>query len=150
MAFDTGENIPSSKWGDELTFKAILMKHTQKILDLQCCEWHGGYISEKPVQSVSGLIVAREYIEDTRERWINAVTGLYDALYSYLDEEALELTKEFDEELGENDKLTDKEGEDTVKNARVRLHRKLLRVLNDFLMRNDYLNVASAQGEDKD
>jgi len=65
---------------EELTLKFIVLQHINRISQLTCQEFTGGYWEEKPFKTPGGVMFSREYHQDIREAYVNAVDFLIDVL----------------------------------------------------------------------
>lgn len=131
----------------KITFRLIILEHLRKILNLSCCEWHGGF-EQTRVKPIGGTTVTEyTYIQDSREKYGNAVDSLHDVLYPHFDEIMTKESEEHEKELEQiyedshyqNDRNEKKFDKQNYRQQKVEYKRKLFRNLNCFLKRNKYM-----------
>lgn len=118
--------------GEEISFREICLKHLQRITLFASVEWRGGYWQEKSHIVGNAVVTTKDYKEDSREIYSNAVDCLSDLLLPYYDEEMKEAENKHIKELEKID--PDKE-----KTKKVFVKRELFRELSNFLKRIRYL-----------
>lgn len=150
---------------DGRTYRAILMDYIRKIANAAGSEMRGGYWQVKSEIAGNGIQQQTKFwIPDTREIFCNAVSFLYDLLYPHIKRHApknvdyrksiqnvqdeierlykdiLLKTEIDDTELLSTDYYSDntKRLIDEYKLKNVHLHKKLFRMLNEFMDEYDY------------
>lgn len=137
---------------DKITFRDIIMNYVRKIADLAAVEWHGGYNESRTKIADGGSLQINEqvYIEDSREKYSNAVEALSDLLAAHFDEEMhkAEQVCNTDKENALNrfhKAVAGKKDFDSNKieyrTERQQINRRLFRELCKFLFRKRYLEL---------
>lgn len=151
---------------EKLSFKAIVLQHLQKILSLSTNEFIGGYWRNV----VSGSMVSKEYVPDSRACYIQAVESLASILHPHFDdtmkEQYMILSKVFGytwtiymndykktiekyyPELKDDDTMKKSDVEGVMKAHKLKDAKLLFIELNELLYRQDYLK-ASIYGEEE-
>ncbi len=129
------EYIPTEK--QKKTFRDIVLAHLNKILELSCDEFKGGYWRKE----IKGNYVEEVYVPDSRKRIIQAIEFLSYLLQPFynkdMKEKAVKIKKDMKENLDKyNDKKIDKES--FVIN-KLRMMKNLFEELNFLLFDKDYL-----------
>jgi len=160
---------------DDFSFRLIAMSHFRKICGLASVEFRGGYWASKAKSTKVGVsMIEKTYIPDTREEYSNAIGVLYDILLphllawkipknggrdfiketEYANKYIEELRKTFiaSTEADEKEVLAssnysgkDKQRLEEYKAARLRLHRKLLRILSCFMFAKGYFESSGLE-----
>jgi hypothetical protein len=144
---------------DEITFRMIVLEHLRRIGKIASREFIGGYWNDKETNIGGSMHI---YVPDSREEYSNAVDYLYDILFPHFDDQIKKEVEEYkewsdnkfdelivkytteDKETGER-VYTQREGpvwidKERYKTAKVKVvKRKLFRIINSFLQRNNYL-----------
>jgi len=133
--------------GSNLTIKDIILHHVRRIGTLASKEMCGGYWIEKPISVSGNIILTKNYVPDSREEYINAVSYLADILYPHFDKEMREAEKELNIKLESLIEKQKPEVQEDYKYNKYILFRELFRLLNSFLFRVQYLEGKSFEDE---
>lgn len=118
-----------------ITFKEIVLKHLNKILEITTHEFTEGREQKKPIAIGSAIAELKTYTEDKREAYINAVDSFYDILSPHFDQKMKDADKKIQTELKSAEKtfgstFLTKEGlENVEKSALLRKIRRLRKAL---------------------
>jgi hypothetical protein len=144
------------KKDDRISFQQIVLKHFQKILEISCCEFTGGYWN----YIYSGNITNKSYVTDKRAEFSQAVEMLAAALAPRFDKEMDEDFEKIEEEEGkikkgflDSDGLIKKENNAKIKYSvkKLELMKKLFKALSKLLHRLDYFkSTFYTEGPDDD
>ena len=130
------------------TFKDIAMAHLRRITEVATCEFRGGYFLEITTKDGSKKEV---YIEDTRERYNNAVLTLAHLLFPKFDkttttkyEKFQEDLKELKEEFIKNSTIDEKEilGEGFYENEKDKISLEEFRIQKLRLFQDLFLTLS--------
>jgi len=139
-----GEWITSGK--EKISFRDIILKHIDKILEITRIEFRGGYTEEKMINGIKELI----YVPDSRKQYIQSIESLSDLLLPFFKtKDKFNMQKEYDNIIKEIEKARE-EFEKTKKGIgseehndyiikKLRLMRKMFQKLNFLLKEIDYL-----------
>lgn len=164
VTFEDAESTNINFNQDKQTFKSIILSHLNNILKYASCEFRGGYWEERPVIVAGGSTTTDIYVEDSREKYSNAVEAFADALYPYFDKKMKDseaecikelerqhflYTIEVEIEIGDK-KYIDRQFKNPnqkhfYRESRVKISRVLFRALCDFLHRKKYLEVGTLE-----
>ena len=133
----------------KISFKDVVILHLKKIGEFASCEWRGGYWLKKPHPDSNRNDTIDTYIEDTSERYSNAVEYLHDLLFPYFDKDMKEASKSTEQDLKDTYKKNVKDSfvqadKITYRLERVKICRRLFRELCCFLYRKKYLELGKA------
>ena len=122
------------KGSDKVSFKEIVLRHLNKILELSTHEFRGGYREER----LKGNQIIYEYIPSASSCYIQAVDSLHDILLPHFDKEINISIKKIKDGWDSFKPKTDKE------NIKEELDcaRRLFQQLNLLLNRKKYLKAA--------
>lgn len=137
------------EYNQNISFKDIMLRHLQKIAQMSCQEFTGGYWNSKPMSMGSVATTMEVYVPDTREAYSNAIDCLHDLLIPYFDKQCNEEIKVVEEKLEKLRKEsyhklengTEKFDKQSYRNGKVQIKRYLLRALTCFLYRKKYLEL---------
>ena len=129
------EYIPTEK--QKKTFRDILFTMLNKILELSCDEFRGGYTQKV----IKGNFVEEIYIPDARRRISQAIEFFSYLLQPFYDKDMEKVAKENKEKAKTNlKKFNDKKiDRDTFRINKLNLMMKLFEEQNHLLKRKDYL-----------
>lgn len=116
-----------------ISFRSITLGHVRKISELAAKEFRGGFYK----QEIVGQQVVKNWVEDSREAYNNAIDYLSDLLLPLYDEQAAAEVTMVDSELA---KLKGLSGE-AFASGKVVNRRKLFRALTKLLHRLKYLET---------
>ena len=121
---------------EESSMKEIVLRHIKKISDISCQELTGGYWQEKPFKTSGGVIFTKEYHEDVREAYCNAIDFLIDVLYPTSD-------SLFRRYIDDNEKL-----EETFEiKAKLLIKRKIFKEINKMFERTNFFSSNESMEE---
>ncbi len=149
--FQKVEDFAFSQGNDQLSFRAIILNHLQKIMAFASVEFRGGYYTERRVSPSSNETV-RVYVPDSREIYSNAIEVFADTLFPHFDdtmkneEESIEKDKaKLKQTMGKkmNDNTATKSEMFDYRQSKASLNKKLYRHLSSFLFREKYLELGS-------
>lgn len=126
--------------GQGNSIKEIVMTHISRIGNICTKEFKKGYWEKRPVKVGDAIHIIEKYQEDTRDAYVNAVDFLHDVLLARFDKEAttnINLIELEIESLVKDVKVD----EETFKNNRLKLRRKIFRELSLLLQRLNYLDT---------
>jgi len=144
-AFLDGESSFGSSNSELLSFKSILMRHLERITRLSSVEFKGGYSQKRTIPVAGTLMQQDTYIADTRECYINAVENLADLLFPQFDEKMKTDEEKYVKEIEEISNTI--ENDDTFKNEKRKIIRKMFRSMSEFLFREKYLEIGSYEDQ---
>jgi len=129
------EYIPTEK--QKKSFRDIALAHLNKILELSCDEFRGGYTQKV----IKGNYVEEVYVPDNRKRISQAIEFLSYLLLPFYDKDMKEKAEPIEEKITENlKKFNDDEiDRDKFMINKLKLMKDLFRELNYLLYRKDYL-----------
>lgn len=138
--FEGADTYKGSEEGT-ISFRDIALKHYQRITQLSCVEFRGGYYEDKTRTAGKIAYTERIYIPDSRDVYVNAINSLYDILLPHFDK----IMKERAEEIEElwNTRSIDLKGTKRWDVERIEIKRRLFQQLSLLLSRLGYLEGKS-------
>ena len=124
----------------EMSFKELILRHLGKISEICTCEFREGYWQEKPVKVGDGISIARTYIDDKRDAYVNAVDFLHDMLLPHFDDEMTKASKKNRDTLNKRYKKFAGKKSDW-KDKKQKIKRLLFQQLSLLLERLKYLET---------
>ena len=133
---------------EKRTFKDIILDHLNKILELSCDEFRGGYIEKK----IRGNFVEEFYIPDSRKRITQAIEFLSFLLQPLYDDDMNKKSDAIKKEITENlKKFNDKKiDRDNYRICKLNSMKSLFEELNYLLVRKDYLKAKTKEDTEDD
>lgn len=128
---------------DKITFKDIMFKHFDRILEMTKYQFIGGYTNK----TIVGGNIIESIVTDKKEEYCQLVEAFADILYGHFDEEIKPLFVKYEEDLDEAFKKAKDEYQ--YSKERLKLDRKLFRYLCTFLKRKQYLTTMGYVQTDK-
>ena len=134
-----------SKQKEKKTFRDLVLSHLNKILELSCDEFKGGYTQKV----VKGNCVEEVYIPDSRKRISQAIEFFSFLLQPFYDKDMNDKSKKIKDEVKKNLKEFDenKIERDKFRIKKLRCMMNLFEELNFLLKRKDYLKGESYEDE---
>lgn len=126
---------------EELSHRILVFKNIEAILEVCKGEFREGYWQEKPVKVGEGFYIAKTYIEDKRDAYINLIDNLYYLLEPHFDKKTREAIDKLEKE--ENDIKGKATSTKSWIYDKLDIRKRIFRVLNKFLYNNDYLKQQS-------
>ena len=112
-----------------ISFQDITLRHLNRICQLSCDEFTGGYVNKKLINFGGISQKIETYVPDQRKRYIQAVNTLYDLTYSF-----------FDKVMNKEDiKLDEERKKEKDINKLIEVSRKRFRSLVSLLKRLNFL-----------
>lgn len=119
----------------ESSIREIVLRQIRMIGDICSQEMTGGYWQERPIKVGGGIVISKEYHQDQREAYCNAVEFIIDLVYAYAD---ITLKNAVDE----MEKLSPKDIKD-----KLILRKKIFREINVFFNREDFFESSDSGDE---
>lgn len=132
IEFKEESEDPNNK---ESSIKDIILRQIKKLGDICSEEMTGGYWQERPIKVGGGIVLSKEYHQDLREAYCNAVDFITDLVYAYADTKLKEAIT--NAETGDDKDIKDK----LIK------RKKLFREINVFFEREDFFSGSDSSDE---
>lgn len=121
------------------TFKEIVMGHLTKISNICTKEFREGYWEERPVKIGESVFIIKNYKEDTRDAYVNAVDFLHDILLPRFNKDCIDKIEIINNKLKkEKEDIKDK---NKWRDKRLELRREIFIELNKLLKHLKYLEA---------
>lgn len=135
---------------EKKTIQDIIFNHLDKILELSCNEFRGGYTQKKVVNG----IIEEIYVPDSRKRMIQAIEFFSYILEPFFDEPSKTKHKVIMVELKKNLEAFEKEKEpkplEDFVITKLKLMMQVFRMLNQLLNKLNYLKTATYVEDEDD
>lgn len=148
---DADNYSPASN--EKVSFRSIIMRHLQRIIELGSKEMRGGFWETRP--SPVSNIPLRTYVPDSRAAYINAIKNLSHMLFAHFDEQMAKDEREILESVAKKRKALNEAAEENKYKSEAKDayypklvledYEKLYRSLCTFLKRKKYLELGQVE-----